>query len=75
MAELSAGAALAVNPDDPLAITQALERLLYDPMLRRRLAARGLEVAAGRRWDSPAKALLGAYRRFFAGRMVLRADS
>ena len=75
MAELSAGAVLAVNPDDPLAITQALERLLYDPMLRRRLAARGLEVAAGRRWDSAAKALVGAYRRFFAGRMVLRADS
>jgi hypothetical protein len=41
--------------------------LLVDAGLRRRLVALGLEVAARHRWDTAAKALLGAFRRFFAG--------
>jgi hypothetical protein len=31
------------------------------------LAAAGLAVAAEHRWSTSAKALLGAFRRFFAG--------
>jgi glycosyltransferase involved in cell wall biosynthesis len=76
---------------DPLAITltaNGVDTALFRPVLaghgagradadlvRGRPAARGLEVAAGLRWDAAAKALLGSFRRFFAGRNVLRADS
>ena len=67
LAEVSAGAALTADPRDPQAIADAIGQLLYDGALRRRLVARGLEVAATHRWDSAAKALLGAYGRHFAG--------
>jgi glycosyltransferase involved in cell wall biosynthesis len=67
LAGLTAGAALAVDPNDPKAIAGAIEQLLFDAGLRRRLSALGLEVAARHRWDTAAKALLGAFRRFFAG--------
>jgi glycosyltransferase involved in cell wall biosynthesis len=67
LGELSAGAALAVDPNDPATIAAAIECLLFDGALRRRLAAAGLEVAARHRWSTAAKALLAAYRRFFAG--------
>ena len=67
---LAGGAALAVPPDDPAAIAGAIETLLFDAGLRRRLAAQGLEVAARHRWDTAARNLLGAFRRFFAGNLV-----
>ena len=68
--EVAGAAALTVDPDDPRAIAGAIEQLLFDAGLHRRLSARGLEVAAKHRWDTAAKALLGAFRRFFAGRMM-----
>jgi glycosyltransferase involved in cell wall biosynthesis len=70
LAEVTAGAALMVDPGDPAAIAAAIERLLFDGALRRKQSAHGLEVAAKHRWDTAAKALLGAYRRFFAGHMA-----
>ena len=69
LVEVAGGAALTVDPDDPQALAGAIETLLYDASLRKRLAAQGLEVAARHRWDTAAKALLGAFRRFFAGRV------
>jgi glycosyltransferase involved in cell wall biosynthesis len=71
LVELAAGAALVVAPDDPKAIAGAIEQLLFDAGLRRRLSALGVEVAARYRWDTAAKALLGAFRRFFAGRPLV----
>ncbi len=68
LAEVAGGAALTVAPDDPKAIADAIERLLSDAGLRTRLCALGLEVAARHGWDAAAKNLLGAFRRFFAGR-------
>lgn len=70
LVEVAAGAALTVDPADPQAIAGAIETLLYDASLRRKLAAQGLEVAARHRWDVAARNLLGAFRRFFAGRMM-----
>ncbi len=67
LAEITAGAALTADPDDPAAIAAAIERLLLDDGLCRRLSGKGLEVAAGHRWDTSARHLLGAFRRFFAG--------
>ena len=68
LAEVAGGAAITVAPDDPEAIADAIERLLSDAGLRQRLCALGLEVAARHGWDAAAKNLLGAFRRFFAGR-------
>jgi glycosyltransferase involved in cell wall biosynthesis len=65
--EVTGGAASTADPDDPQAIAAAMERLLSDDARRRALAAQGLEVAAKHRWDTSAKAFLGACRRFFAG--------
>jgi glycosyltransferase involved in cell wall biosynthesis len=70
LAELAGGAALTADPADPQAICDAIQRLLDDASLRERLAAQGLAVAATHRWDTAAKSLLGAFRRFFAGRMI-----
>ena len=70
LVEVAAGAALAVSPDDPKAIADAIEQLLHDAALRKRLGAQGLEVAARHRWDTSAKNLLGAFRRFFAGKLL-----
>ena len=70
LVEVAAGAALVADPHDPKAIAGAIEQLLFDAALHRRLAALGIEASARHRWDTAAKALLGAYRRFFAGRMM-----
>lgn len=64
--EVAGGAALTADPHEPSAISGAIEQLLFDAKLRRRLSAAGLEVAARHRWDTAAKALLGAFRRHFA---------
>ena len=70
LAEVAAGAALMADPDDPKAIAGAIEQLLFDASLRRKLSAKGLEVAATHRWDTSARNLLGAFRRFFAGKLL-----
>jgi glycosyltransferase involved in cell wall biosynthesis len=70
LAELTEGAAVMADPADPKAIAAAVEQLLFDGALRRRLSAAGLEIAAKHRWDTSAKALLAAYRRFFAGKTL-----
>ena len=70
LVEVAAGAALVADPDDPKAIADAIERLIADAELRRRLSTLGVEAAARHRWDTAAKALLGAFRRFLAGRMI-----
>ena len=54
---------LLVPPRDPPALRAALERLLADPELRRRLGAAARERAAARfRWDAVVEATLAAYR-------------
>jgi glycosyltransferase involved in cell wall biosynthesis len=70
LAEVAAGAALIVDPQQPAAIAAAIERLLEDAALRQRLVSDGLGVAARHRWDTAAAALLAGFRRFFAGKRL-----
>jgi glycosyltransferase involved in cell wall biosynthesis len=70
LAEVAAGAALVADPDDPKAIAAAIERLLADTELHRRLSTLGIEAATRHRWDTAAKALLRAFRRFLAGQAI-----
>jgi glycosyltransferase involved in cell wall biosynthesis len=54
---------LVVPPRDPAALREALQRLLGDSGLRRRLGAAGRERARGRfSWDSVTDATVAAYR-------------
>lgn len=48
------GAGLLVRPEDPRALADRLRDLQADPALRRRLAARGRDVAATRTWRAMA---------------------
>jgi glycosyltransferase involved in cell wall biosynthesis len=61
---------IVVPPRDPAALRAALQRLLADPQLRRRLGAAGRERARQRfSWDSVTDATLAAYTDA-AGRMT-----
>jgi glycosyltransferase involved in cell wall biosynthesis len=55
--------ALLVPPDDPDALAGALRRLLADRALAERLAARGLELAAGNDEEQMARAFFDLYER------------
>ena len=60
--EVTAGAALAVNPRDTAAISAALERLLSDEPLRRELSAAGIARAASFSWQRTARETLAVYK-------------
>jgi glycosyltransferase involved in cell wall biosynthesis len=61
--ELADGAALEVDAQDVDAIASALERLLADAALRRRLAEAGQKRAADFTWEGAARTTLGVLRR------------
>ena len=63
LAEVSGGAALHFDPDDPAAIAAAIERLLGDPAERERLSAKGREQAALYTWERTVAGTLETYRR------------
>jgi glycosyltransferase involved in cell wall biosynthesis len=50
--------ALLVPPEDPAAVAKAIDRILGDPALARRLAARAREDASAYTWDERAAQLL-----------------
>ncbi len=64
--EIAGGAALEVEPDDTVALSEALGRVLSDAGLRRDLVARGLARAGAFTWESTAQATLALYRRVLA---------
>jgi alpha-1,3-rhamnosyl/mannosyltransferase len=67
MAEVTGDAALLADPTDPIAIAAALARILDDPALANAMRRRGLDRAAGLRWDDFARGNLALYRRALAG--------
>ena len=60
--ELAGEAAIAVDPEDVGAIAEALERLLADEKLRRKLGEEGRRRAAGLTWDSAGEKSLRVLR-------------
>ncbi len=62
-AEVAAGAALLVDPEDMLAISRGLADLLGDPAERDRLGRLGAERAAELSWRRAARETLELYRR------------
>ncbi|HUX08105.1 MAG TPA: glycosyltransferase family 1 protein [Acidobacteriota bacterium] len=63
MPEVLGDAALLVDPQDPVAMGDALLRILDDAELRRRLIAGGRERAAGYSWRKSAEKTLSGYLR------------
>jgi glycosyltransferase involved in cell wall biosynthesis len=59
--EVAGDAALLVDPADLAGLTDALERVLGDPVLAASLRARGLQRAAGFSWDRTAEQTVRAY--------------
>jgi glycosyltransferase involved in cell wall biosynthesis len=55
-----------VDPDDLEAITDAVVRVLTEPLLRDQMTARGLDRARQFTWDRTARATLEVYRAVFA---------
>lgn len=63
MPEVTSGAALLVNPNDPAAIAHALMRIGDEPGLADAMRTKGLERAAQLNWQETAKGTLQVYRR------------
>jgi len=66
--EAAGDAGLAVSPDDPAQMADALSRLAREPEMRAALVARGLARAEGFSWDECAADLWSALRRAAATR-------
>jgi glycosyltransferase involved in cell wall biosynthesis len=60
--ETLGGAGLLVEPEDPAEAARCLARLVREPELSAQLRARGLQRAAGFRWERAAAATLETYR-------------
>jgi phosphatidylinositol alpha 1,6-mannosyltransferase len=58
-------------PDDPVALREAVRRLVGDPQRRRRMGAAARQSVLGRTWDAAGEQLLGYYRQALDGREVI----
>lgn len=64
--EVLGDAGLMVDPDDVDALAQAMARMLRDPMLAQRSAARGVRRSLTFNWQASAEALRSAYQHAIA---------
>ena len=65
--EIAGDAALLFDPEDIQAITDAMERLLADGELRKRLACAGRKRAATFTWERTAELTVASYDRALSG--------
>jgi glycosyltransferase involved in cell wall biosynthesis len=70
--EVAGDAALLVDPEDPAAMAQAIERVLSDAKEAERLRAAGREQAARFSWDATARGTLASYERALDARAGAR---
>jgi glycosyltransferase involved in cell wall biosynthesis len=68
--EVLGGAGLLVDPDDPVALPEAMRRVLTDPALRRRMSDAGAVRAVAYSWKNSAELLYETYRRISRRRGV-----
>jgi glycosyltransferase involved in cell wall biosynthesis len=61
--EVSGGAALIVQPQDMIGLTEAMRRVLTDSRLARDMSARGLRQAQKFTWEATARMTLEAYQK------------
>jgi glycosyltransferase involved in cell wall biosynthesis len=61
--EVSGGAALIVQPQDMIGLTEAMRRVLTDSHLARDMSARGLKQAQKFTWEATAQMTLEAYKK------------
>ena len=66
--EVSGGAALLVDPEDVSGLSQAMERVLFESGLARRMGEDGLRRAAGFNWARTAQLTRAAYERAIEAR-------
>ena len=66
--EVSGGAALLVDPEDVAGLAQAMERVLFDAGLARRMGEDGLRRAQGYSWAHTAELTRAAYERAIEAR-------
>jgi glycosyltransferase involved in cell wall biosynthesis len=66
--EVSAGAALLIDPEDIAGLSQAMERVLFDGQLARRMGEDGLRRSAGFSWARTAELTRAAYERAIEAR-------
>ena len=61
--EVAGGAALIVQPQDMIGLTEAMRRVLTDSRLARDMSARGLRQARKFSWEATARMTLAAYKK------------
>ena len=66
--EVVGDAGLLVDPTDPVALADAIERILGNARLTSICVRRGFERALAYSWDASAKALIEAYRKAIRSR-------
>jgi glycosyltransferase involved in cell wall biosynthesis len=64
-----------VPPREPDALAAAIDRLLADPVRRRRMGAAGAERGSAYRWPRVAASVLDVYRRTIARRTSARTEA
>ncbi|MBU0716272.1 MAG: glycosyltransferase family 4 protein [Verrucomicrobia bacterium] len=66
--EVAGGAALIVQPQDMIGLTEAMRRVLIDSRLARDMRERGLRQAQKFTWEATARMTLEAYKKVMAGK-------
>jgi len=64
--EMAGGAALIVQPQDMIGLTEAMRRVLTDSRLARDMSARGLRQAQKFTWEATARMTLATYNKAMA---------